>query len=369
MKVAIFIDSLAIGGAQKYVRQLGEGLSGRGHVVYLFVLNEIVDPLYRDPLQAAGVQILVLGRKGVLNGSALWRTANILAARHFDCVITVLFVSTVFGRLAAQCAGGLPVLTALQARNVNYAWWQKVLLRLTHRLTSWTISNSRSALVWASIHEAVDPARSEYAPNAVDPTPTRVNLRSWAEMGLPELEGRMVIGSLGRLDRQKGYDLLIGGVARLPLRERDNVRVVVFGEGPERGALERDVERQGLTSIFLLPGQRANASDFLSKLDLYVQPSRFEGMPNSIIEALAARVPVLASAVDGVAELGNLPGLELVDPDEMAWGCALAKKVNSKLPEGIYFEPLDRFHTADSLAAHYEERVRAISPSRGVQVL
>jgi glycosyltransferase involved in cell wall biosynthesis len=125
-----------------------------------------------------------------------------------------------------------------------------------------------------------------------------------------------VVGSLGRLHQQKGYDVLMQAVALLPEAVRGKLAVVIWGEGPERPALENLRAQLSLLDSVFLPGQRADAVAALPKLDLYVQPSRFEGTPNAVMEAAAAGVPVVASAVDGLFDLVEAGWeLELVEWD------------------------------------------------------
>jgi glycosyltransferase involved in cell wall biosynthesis len=303
MKIAIMIDSLAIGGAQKHVRQLACALSGEGHAVTVWVLNEIVEPLYVDPLVEAGVGVEVVGRRQVVTGVGLLRVAACWWKTRVDLVVVVLFASTVLGRIAAQLAGGVPVVTSLQARNLDYGWKRKLLVRITARLTRWTVSNSRAALGWAAENEGLAVHCSSYLPNAIDPPGVVERLPTWGELGLPQLEGRIVVGSLGRLNRQKGYDVLLAAVALLAPEQRSKLAVLVWGEGPERDALESQRLQLQLEETVFLPGQRPDAVEILPKLDVYVQPSRFEGTPNAVIEALVAGVPVVASAVDGLVDL------------------------------------------------------------------
>ncbi len=317
MRVALIIDSLALGGAQKHVRQVACWLARGGDHVTVWVLNDIVEPLYAEPLRKAGVRIEVVGRTHVLNGTGLIRVAACWHRERVDRVITVLFVSTVFGRVAAQLAGGITVITALQARNLDYKWWQLTLLRLTAGLTDWTISNSRAASAWAQEHEGVRRSRCSFLPNAIDPVEASLPEPRWSEIGLPQLEGRRwVIGSLGRLHQQKGYDLLLEALARLPKPVLTELGVVVWGEGPERPVLEERRRWLGLDAIVHFPGQHGDAVGWLRKLHVYVQPSRFEGMPNAVVEALTVGLPVIAFAVDGIAEICD-EDLDLVpgEPD------------------------------------------------------
>jgi glycosyltransferase involved in cell wall biosynthesis len=121
-----------------------------------------------------------------------------------------------------------------------------------------------------------------------------------------------ILGSIGRLDRQKGYDVLLVALARLP-----DARLVLVGDGPERNALERLAGELGVRPRVHFAGRRADARDQLSAFDVFVLPSRFEGFPLAILEAMLAGVPVVATSVGSVAEavLDGVTG-SLVAPDD-----------------------------------------------------
>lgn len=111
-----------------------------------------------------------------------------------------------------------------------------------------------------------------------------------AQLGLREDE--LVLGSVGRLTDQKGHRYLLEALRRL---DRRDVRVLIAGEGPLRDELERLAG--GLPVTFL--GQRDDVPRLLAALDVFVFPSEFEGLPFTLLEAMAAGVPVVASDVDG----------------------------------------------------------------------
>jgi glycosyltransferase involved in cell wall biosynthesis len=186
-------------------------------------------------------------------------------------------------------------------------------------------------LLWAAENEGVDLRQSSYIPNAVDPPKPAGQLPSWTDLGLPQLEGKRVIGSLGRLDRQKGYDILINALSRIPPGQRSDLSVVVFGEGTDRCCLETLRDRCGLEDVLFLPGVHTNVEYILPKLWSYVQPSRFEGTPNAVMEALAAGLPVHASAVDGLIELPKSQNLRFVEQTPEAWASALQDIASKKL--------------------------------------
>jgi glycosyltransferase involved in cell wall biosynthesis len=108
--------------------------------------------------------------------------------------------------------------------------------------------------------------------------------------------GRPAIFAAGRLSREKGFDVLIEAVGILR-RKAIDVCLVVAGEGPERAALEEQVRTLGLESAVLMPGYIENAGRLVSSFDIVAIPSRTEGLPIVLLEALLSGVPVAATAV------------------------------------------------------------------------
>jgi glycosyltransferase involved in cell wall biosynthesis len=123
---------------------------------------------------------------------------------------------------------------------------------------------------------------------------------SLAELGVEP--GRRAIVHVGRLDSQKGLDWLLailpGIFAKLP--EHD---LVLAGEGPARVSLQDQTARLGLAKRVHFLGIRTDVPEILAASDLLVLPSRWEGMPNAVLEAMAAGKPVVATDVEGVREL------------------------------------------------------------------
>jgi glycosyltransferase involved in cell wall biosynthesis len=132
----------------------------------------------------------------------------------------------------------------------------------------------------------------------------------------------LVIGSLGRLDAMKGYDLLLRALARL-----DGLRVVIVGEGAGRPELERLARELGVAHRVELPGWADAPSRALAGFDVFCLPSRSEGFPLSIVEAMLAELPVVATRVGSVAELvaDGKTGLVLERDDVDGLVAALAR--------------------------------------------
>lgn len=123
-----------------------------------------------------------------------------------------------------------------------------------------------------------------------------------------------VVGSLGRLTEQKGYDLLVRALPDLP-----GARLVLVGDGPAREQLEALARELGVADRLAITGWCADARSRLPELDVFALPSRWEGMPLGILEAMHAGLPVLASDVGSVAEaVGDGETGFLVKRDDVA---------------------------------------------------
>lgn len=141
------------------------------------------------------------------------------------------------------------------------------------------------------IENAID--LDQYHPCDVKDTP-RIH------MGLPA--DRILIGAVGRLSPEKGFDLLIRAVGDL-VDDGLDVGLVIAGEGPERARLEAEIREQSAPSRFQLLGHQSELSDFYRAIDIYALSSLSEGLPNVLLEAMAMALPVVATEVGGVPQL------------------------------------------------------------------
>jgi glycosyltransferase involved in cell wall biosynthesis len=121
-----------------------------------------------------------------------------------------------------------------------------------------------------------------------------------ASLGIPE--AAPVIGSVGRLEPQKRYDLLIEAFVETRLHVPD-LWLLIAGEGSEKAALTELVARHGIESRCRLLGHRTDVKDLLRAFDLFVQSSDYEGTPNVVLEAMAMETPVVATTAGGTEQL------------------------------------------------------------------
>jgi glycosyltransferase involved in cell wall biosynthesis len=166
--------------------------------------------------------------------------------------------------------------------------------------------------------------------NGIDPNAFRrdrsreVDIRS--RLGIQS--GSYAIGTVGRLEPQKRFDLLIDAFAVLHA-ERPNVKLFIAGDGSLAGALEDHVERLGLTNCCTLLGHRTDIADLHHAFDLFVQSSDYEGTPNAVLEAMALETPIVATSAGGSAEIvrDRLDGLIVPIGDRQALIAAMREAI------------------------------------------
>ncbi len=288
MRIAYVINSVEGGGAALPVPSVTRVMREAGAEVRVFALTRR-DGRALPPMQEAGLDPLV--REGGTEDhwqAARWLHMQVQAwgATH---LWTSLSRATILGLLVGSHLG-LPVICWQHAAFLT-PWNRRLMRMLQSRAQLWVgDSASVSALTRTRLGVGEDRLMTWpiFAANPQQPLAT------------PWQPGQVLhLGSLGRLHPVKGYDILIEALARLHsqgFRLPYPVRLTLAGEGEERARLEA-LARQARIAEILLPGYLERPGDFLAGLHLYLQPSRSEGFCIAAHEAMAAGLPVLASAV------------------------------------------------------------------------
>jgi glycosyltransferase involved in cell wall biosynthesis len=325
MKILYFIDHLRPDGTQWVLGRLVEGLARKGHQQMVISLNRGGDEVIVDRLTQSGAEVRAFSKWSILGAYGIPRLWQEIRRRTFDVAVTFLFASDVLGRWMAHRAGIPRIVSSLRARNIDYARWQRRMVRWTMRWADAVILNSRTFQDFAIQEEGVPKERIHVIPNgiAIENLTGEVD-REALRRALGIDEGVFLIGSVGRLTKQKGFDIFIQALARLG---DPTVELLLVGRGEEEEKLRAQAFALGLGKRVHWGGYRQDVAQILRILDVYVQPSRFEGMPNALMEAMAAGRPVIASSVDGILDLidDGIHGL-LVPPED---GPALAEAIKA----------------------------------------
>ena len=153
-----------------------------------------------------------------------------------------------------------------------------------------------------SLSEGIREERIAVIANGIVPLPiesrSRLEVREEAGMDVNDL----MLVSVGRLVYQKAHEVLIACMPDV-LKEFPNVKVLIFGEGPLRTDLQAQIEKLDLSNSVKLPGKTDQIAQHLASADIFVMPSRWEGLPIALLEAMSAGLPSVATKVEGVDEV------------------------------------------------------------------
>ncbi|MFO1056299.1 MAG: glycosyltransferase [Dongiaceae bacterium] len=312
MKILLLTTLMEAGGAQKALLQLARGLARRGHAVTVATMYDKVGiiPHFESRF---GVPIRNLEMKRAAGGGwragpvtvagGLWRLYRMMRDGGFDVLQTFCHYSNILGQPVGALAG-IPIRIASQRNRLDA---QSPLVRLADRLIANSPILHRMVAVSPSNRQyclevqRIPAAKLVVVENGIDPadfpTPSPdavAGLR--AELGLAP--GEIVATMVARLHVQKDHDCLLRALARVAGQLPD-LRVLLAGDGVLRPAIAARIEALGLGGTVRLLGDRRDVPAILGLSDLFVLTSRWEGMPNAVLEAMLAGLPVLATRVDG----------------------------------------------------------------------
>jgi len=301
LKILFIIDHLRSDGAQRALLLLTEGLRGRGHEPVVLSLNGSHDPELAARFRDKGVPVYLAGKRALLLGYGLTRVRWFMRSGRFDRVVTFLFVSDVLGSLLARTVGLKRWISSQRSENSDYALWRQGLARIALWRAKALVFNSRRVRDRFVRGNGWAGHKSWVIPNGVEPVPLTSEVeRAETRLALGIEPDRPLIGSVGRLAEAKAYDILLQALALLPDR---GTFLLLIGDGEEAERLKAQAEALGLSGRVLFAGHRSDARHLLAALDVYAQPSRFEGLPNALLEAMAAACPIVATPVGGIEEL------------------------------------------------------------------
>ena len=329
--ITLVITDLDVGGAERAMVALATGLDRsrwEPSVVCLGSAGELV-----APLQAAGIDVACLAVDPRRPFQAVHRLAATLRRLRPHLVQSFLFHANVATRLAAPLAGRPWVVSGIRVAEREKRW-HRTFDRLTQRLACGMVCVSEDVRQFSVDEAGLDPARLVVIPNGIAVEPyDRALPAAKADLGLAE--ATRVALFVGRMTKQKGVDHLLDAFGEITEEQPDWVLLLV-GDGSLRAALEqkaRDDPRLAGRVRFL--GRRGDVPNLLKRADLLVLPSLWEGMPNVVLEAMAAGRAVCVTRVEGIDELVATDG-----PDRSGWvanaatefGRALLKATASDAP-------------------------------------
>ncbi len=306
LRLLAIIEARTITGPAKNLLEFARlsSASGIETIIATFVRGEASN-LFIETAARESIAVHTVKEHGRFDGAVVQSLDQIAKLMKPDVIQTHAVKSHFLVR-----AAGLPRHAPWVAFHHGYTWpnWQ---MRLYNQLDRWSLRAAAKVLtVSLSFRQqlqakGVPGGKIEIVHNAIQPgwgaqarrPETAAQLR--AEMDIEP--NRRVILSVGRLSREKDHLGLLDAFSRMP--ETLSAHLVIVGDGTERRRIEQRIETLGLTRSVTLTGQRDSAEPYYGIANLAVLPSWSEGSPNALLEAMAAGVPVTATAVGGIPEM------------------------------------------------------------------
>jgi glycosyltransferase involved in cell wall biosynthesis len=305
IRVLHLIDGFALGGAQTVLLELVRRFDPS--LFSLEVAGLHGGGPFRETLRQNGVPVHVLSEEK-WPPNYLVSLPKLLCSQSYDIIHCHLFAANWLGKPLAALLSPLSVLISHDHCNDSLRWKDRSALlldSLTNRCSDQVIAVSRSTADFLLRFEAMDPDKVCVIPNGVDtqvfvPPDSHARLQARRHLGWPET-GPIVLGA-GRLVEQKNFQGFLR-VARQCATSGSPARFVIAGEGPQLQELVGLTADLGLTDRVLFAGFVSDRLAMLQAADLLFLPSLYEGLPMILLEAMACGLPVVASRVDGIAEI------------------------------------------------------------------
>lgn len=288
IKILYLINKMKPAGAQNHLQEVITGLDRTRFDPTLITLEEL------------GVKRIY----GVSGLKGLFKLVRIMKEGRFDIVHTYLFSENILGAIAAKLAGVPIVVTGRRDTGMLcQGGWQHILAyRLTNRWTDKIICVSEAVRKVVLEKERPAPQKAEVIYNGVDMNkfdlrPTSIACRQ--KLGIKN--GEVVVGMIANFSWVKGHDVLLAAAPEI-ISAVPNTKFLLVGDGPLLARCKSEATDRRLADKISFLGKRSDIPELLSIMDVSLNLSYSEGMSNTILESMAAGVPVVATAVDGNLE-------------------------------------------------------------------
>jgi len=315
MRIMYVIATLDAAGAERQLVHLATGLDRSRFSPFVCCLTRGGE-LLEAKLRSADVPYCVLRKPFKFDLRVVLQLMRRMRELRPNIVHTWLFTANAFGRTAALLAP-VPHIVASE-RNVDE--WKtcvhRAIDRWLARRSDMIVANAQAVREFC-IREGIAPEKVCVIPNGIDvgrfgAARDEALRRSWGARA-----DSFVIGTVARLSEQKGIDVLIEAFARVASTE-ERARLVIVGEGEHEAKLRGQAAATGFGERIGFVGFERDVPKALASFDCFVLASRWEGLPNAVMEAMAARCPVVATDVGGTRELVRTRQTGLLVPAEDA---------------------------------------------------
>ncbi len=354
-RILFAITDLEVGGVPLHLLRLARSLKRQDwhvDVVSLIAGGEVEARLRED-----GISVHTCDAGSAIDWRVIERLAQIIETRKPDVVHSMLFHANLACRLACLL-NGFPrsrLICEIQTVEIERHWhlWVD---RILYRLSRVTVCNSNSVRDHLHRRAGIPMNRLNVIAGGVD-VDSIANAKPHDTNQWRRRDGEALLLWVGRMDPIKGLDTLIDAIAFVSKKRA--VQLLLIGDGPEYASIEARVIAQSLQQSVHFLGVRSDVDRLMRSADLFVFPSRTEGMPNALLEAMAGKLPIVATDVPGCRDLvaqGNTGRLVKVnDPQALANAIdtALNDKVTTEAMSANAWHYVSQHHSATACHQAY----------------
>ena len=256
---------------------------------------------------------------------------KLVSVNNFDAIETFTHHSNLIG-LPIAAAAGIPIRIASHHGRINAFphWLEWIHTRLINSKKTTILVAVSEGVYKASIEEGVISQKIIKIPNGISISAINQNagISARSELGVPD--DSFLILSVGRLSFEKGHIFLLQSVP-VVIERFPKTQFIIAGDGLLKSKLEAEADRLGITDSFRFLGIRTDVPQLLAASDIFVLPSRSEGLPMALLEAMAMSVPVIATDVGGINQVvkNQVTGLLIPSEDPVA----IAESINELLED------------------------------------
>jgi len=317
IKLCFLINCFTMGGAQVFLYNLIKNLDYEIFDIYIIGIKNIGP--FKEKFNKLSVNTYSLNVTNICDLHSFLRLFRLFKKINPDILHTNLFYSHIMGRLVSIFFG-FKVIGTIH-NTLHYNLFMQFLLKITDFLNDYNIAVCKKVKKVLLEKKISKPNKIKVIYNSV------VYDRYQNELDLTEIDkykndlalknNDKVLISIGRLENPKGYLNLIKSIKIID-NKYDNYKLLIIGKGNLYQALKKEIKKNNLEQKIKLLSEREDIEKLLKISDIYIMSSLWEGLPISLLEAMASGLPVIATKVGGINEVvkNNKNGL-LIEPGDI----------------------------------------------------
>lgn len=309
-RVALFIPSLGMGGAQRQLLSYLRHIDRRRWQPEVVTINT-TDRFFVEEFESLGIPVTFFQSKSRLDHvGVVWQLVRLLRDRQYAVLHSWLHYAVALGAIAGGLAGVPVIVGSLRSeRPGRFPWfypkWQRAIDVLTGPLQTTIIANSQAVQEdnrqWALLpKQKLITIYNGIVTEGIQRLDEAQRRQLKVELRLPPHEA--VVGIVGRLSPEKDHATFLAAAERV-LQTTDKAVFLIVGDGSLRTWVDSEIQRRGMTDRVLVLGERRDAKQIMQILDVLVLTSVSEGLPNVLLEGAALGITVVTTAAGGAVEV------------------------------------------------------------------